>query len=355
MVKNAHELKDGTKRVKKIDLKQYAKKGKAWLLSSASPNYTKKAIKAYADKKKISTLIDDLAKEFLKGFVSNEGKVSGSRISLLPTGKKLARGGFSLFAKNLKFNFDDKYEWDVMYENASGSKTYLYAEDKIHLEKEKKAKLVDKFAKFYPKILKLLEKDLKKKKSVEHLALLTLIKTYIRVGNLEYYNHNGHKGLTTLQKKDIKIRNNDVTFDFVGKDGVPHVITKQFPSYYIAILTNRLTSIKPSQFVFAGVDNHPLHSSDFTDILYGYTKQHFYPHIIRSFHADITCKDFLTKNKNKKLSKGDVDQKLLEVASSLGHKKFNKKKKEWQISYKVTIDNYIRPKFVESMRKLIVK
>ena len=48
----------------------------------------------------------------------------------------------------------------------------------------------------------------------------------------------------------------------------------------------------------------------------------------------------------------DIDAKLFEVANELGHKKFNKKKNEWVLSYAVTIENYIRPIYVEKMKKL---
>ena len=48
--------------------------------------------------------------------------------------------------KNLKFNNGSNHDWDICYENTSGLKTYLYSEDKLHLEQEKKFKLVQKFS-----------------------------------------------------------------------------------------------------------------------------------------------------------------------------------------------------------------
>ena len=98
-------------------------------------------------------LIDEKQKEFLKGSINPENKISGARIKLLPNGILLARAGFSLFAKNLKFINDSNYDWDVCYENTSGFKTYLYSEDKLYLEQEKKFKLVQKFSENYNKII----------------------------------------------------------------------------------------------------------------------------------------------------------------------------------------------------------
>ena len=83
-------------------------------------------------------LIDEKQKEFLKGSINPENKISGARIKLLPNWTLLARAGFSLFAKNLKFNNDSNYDWDVCNENTSGLKTYLYSEDKLHLEHKKR-------------------------------------------------------------------------------------------------------------------------------------------------------------------------------------------------------------------------
>ena len=84
--------------------------------------------------------------------------------------------------------------------------------------------------------------------------------------------------------------------------------------------------------------------------MFDYTNKHFYPHIIRSFYADSNCKEFL--NKHEISTKEEVENKLLEVAKGLGHKKFNKKNNIWEVTYKVTVENYIRNKYYEEMKKL---
>lgn len=349
-------FENGTKRVKSKDLKLYEKKSSSWVQLENMQKHTKDAIEIYHQNKNIDILIDEISKDFLKGFLNTKNLPAGKRVKLLPSGKALARGGFSIFAKELILNTNaKKTQWDVCYTNTSGLKTYLYSEDKLELEHKKKAKLVDSFIKKYPEIVSKLERDLKTKKTIEYLALYTLIKTHIRVGNLEYYLSHKHKGLTTLQKQDISIdeKNKLVIFDFIGKDGVPQHIEKEFPKYYLEILKEILKKKKKDEFVFADKNNVPLHSSTFSDILYGYTKEHFYPHIIRSYYADTTIAMFLKKNRNKKkLTKKDVEAKFLEVANELGHKKFNKKKNDWVLSYNVTIENYIRPIYVEKMKKL---
>lgn len=348
-----HEFEDGTKRVKKKDLKQYEKSSSSWILCDDMCNSTKNAISLYMKNDNLEILKDELSKEFLKGFLTKDMIPSGKRVQQLPDGRKLARGAFSLFAKNLRFNFDGDFEWDVCYENTSGSMTYLYCEDKIHLEKKKKAKLVDKFMKNYEIIMQNLEKDLKKKKTTDYLALYTLVITKIRVGNLEHYNHLGHRGLTTLQKNNINIDGDIVTFDFIGKDAVPRRIEKEFPKFYIDILKELLLKKKKSDFIFADGNGLPLHSEHLSRILFEYTGEHFYPHIIRSYHADMKCKEFFKKRR--KAKKQEIIDKFKEIAQDLGHMKYNKKKGEWEVSYKVTVDSYIRPEYVQRMQKLYEK
>ncbi len=355
MAKKNYE--EGTKKIHATDMNEYVFLNKNWMVSKQTSDNIKKIIQKYLTKENINLILDDIYNKFIKGHLNQHGQVSGSRIRHLPTGKELAKGGFSIFAKNLTFNKNKRYLWDVSYENTSGLKTYLYSIDKIHLEKKKKAKIVDEFIEEYPNIIKKLEKDLKKTKKNKYLALYTMLHTYIRVGNLHHYKHLKHKVLTTLEKKDIKINNdNTCEFKFIGKDGVPQHIKKEFPEFYIKILKSKLEKLKNNEFVFTDEKtNLPLHSSDFSDILYRYTKKHFYPHIIRSFYADLTCKRFIDENKRKKLKRKHVNDCFLEIAANLGHKKYNKETKDWEVNFKITLDNYIRPKLVERMKKLYSK
>ena len=215
----------GTKRINYASLKLCIKTSTSWDFLDELSEDLNSIISQYSKNKTLHYLIDEKHPEFLKGSLSPENKISGERIKLLPEGTKLARAGFSIFAKNLRFNNDPNHEWDVCYENTSGLKTYLYSEDKIHLEQEKKFKLVQKFSENYNKIISNVENNLEK---IEYLALYTLLKTFIRVGNYDYYLKNSHKGLTTLLKRDISVEGDKILFDFIGKDGVPHHIKKNF-------------------------------------------------------------------------------------------------------------------------------
>ena len=333
----------GTKRINSVSHKLYIKTSTSWDFLDEISDDLKSIISQYSKNKTLKFLIDEKHPEFLKGSLSPENKILGERIKLLPEGSQLARAGFSIFAKNLRFNNDPNHEWDVCYENTSGLKTYLYSEDKIHLEQEKKFKLVQKFSENYKNIISNVENNLE---TIQYLALYTLLKTFIRVGNYHYFLKNSHKGLTTLLKRDISIDGKMVLFDFIGKDGVPHQITKEFPEDYVKQLKKILSSRKADDFVFTGINRKPLHSEDFSSIFFNITQEHFYPHIIRSHHADSVCLDYLEG----KTKIQDPEKLFLQIAKDLGHKKYNKKKEKWEISPNITIKSYIYPEYVKKIR-----
>ena len=107
-----------------------------------------------------------------------------------------------------------------------------------------------------------------------------------------------------------------------------------------------LSTKKIDDFVFAGSSGKPLHSADFSSILFQITQEHFYPHIIRSHHADSKCLKFLDGESEIE----DPEKLFLDIAKDLGHKKYNRKKEVWEISPNITIQNYIYPGYVEKIR-----
>lgn len=290
--------------------------------------------------------------DFYKGFLSPEIKPGGPRIRHLPNGKKIAGGGFSLFARKLQFNKSANEQWDVCYQNVSGLKTYLYSEDKIHLEQENKYRLVLEFEKNYKDMFRKLKKDILENHNLEHIALYVLLTTYIRVGCYHHYKKSGHKGLTTLQKKDIYIKDGKVIISYIGKDGIPQRIEKRYPLWFEKELEEKLEYLEDEDFVFANKFQEPFHSSVFSEILLNYTKEHFYPHIIRSHLADMMCQQFIDKNKNREVTKEEIQDLLFKIAEKLGHKRFDKTKNKWVLSSRVTQQSYIYPPLLERLKGL---
>ena len=340
----------GTIRIKFQTLQPVFKIANGWKNTNYTCENIKKIVGLFKAHENFDKLLDTKDESFLKGFLTKEGLVRGERINILPDGRVLDKA-FSLFSPHLTIHDEENSShWDVIYQNPNGKLAYVYTLDKDSKSKDKKYNLVKEFEEVLPKLEENLDKALERGEGMS-LVMETLLKTYMRVGSEIYYKRDGHKGLTTLKKKDIKIKNPEVTFSYIGKDGVPQKITKEFSQLYLLFLRERLNKIGKDDFVFADKKGNPLKD---TDIEMGFKKYcgiQFYPHIVRSYYATKTAENFLEEHKKPK--KKEVIEMYKEIANNLGHKKFSKKKNEWIPSYSVTIAHYISPKIVEKINKVV--
>ncbi len=311
----------------------------------------KKTIQLYKSHNNFTILKDTKNPKFLKGFLLPNNQASGARIPILPNNQRLDKA-FSLFASHLHLHDQDSHDhWDVLYQNKGGTWSYCYSLEKKQLHQQRKYKKVQEFAKLYNKLTTTVQRSLRKK---DHLALpmYTLLKTYMRIGNEVYYKAHNHKGLTTLKKQDITIKNNTVTFNYLAKDGVPRTIQQEFPKTYIQKLKTILRKKKANDFVFTNCKtNHPLRESEFKKAFKHYCGKEFYPHIVRSHYATSEVQKFLKAHR--KPTKEQVQQLYLDIAAHLGHKKFLKKENRWKNNYTVTINHYIQPQLIEKIKQRI--
>ena len=344
-----HSFEIGTVRFKKNG-KAFVKSKFGW---KRDRSYSaEKIVKLYKSNNNLTLLLDQKDKRWLKGFLTKEGEVRGGRIFLLPNGKKLDKA-FFLFASELRIHDQDSHDhWDVLFRNKGGTYAYCYTLEKKKEHSKKKFKKVWDFDKCYGKLLKNVEKGLRNKEDDLAVPMHTLLKTYMRVGNEVYYKAHGHKGLTTLKKKDIRIKGSVVSFNYLAKDGVPRLIEEKFSSVYVKRLKKLLDAAKRNEFVFTAPNSqHPLAEQYFKKAFLRYVGKEFYPHIIRSHYASKVVKDFL-KGK-RKISKEEMDRLFLDIAHHLGHRKFVKKKQQWEDSSSVTVSHYIQPELVEKVRSRI--
>lgn len=341
------ECEVGTIRIKTKDLKPYEKTKTSWKKSTEKFPLTKTVIELFKIHNNLKELIDTKNPSFLKGQLSPSKQIQGARLNILPNGKKLT-GAYSLFAKHLTIHDENTHDhWDAIYENPSGY-CYLYDEEKMKKHKDRKYSKVKAFEKIYPELEKKVIEGLQDKKDYMAVPIFTLLKTYMRIGNEIYYKLHGHKGLTTLSKDNVKIKGNIVTFKFLAKDGVPMTIVHEFPEIYIKRLKHDIKNNKP--YVFQSCSGNVLKETHFKRAFKRYCGKEFYPHIVRSFFATHETEEFLKHNK--KASKKEIQEFLTHVAHELGHRKFNKKTKEWKESYNVTIHHYIAPNLMEKLNKL---
>ena len=301
-------------------------------------------------------LIDKKDPRFLKGQLSADGKVQGSRVDMLPDAEKLEKA-YSLFSKNLIVHDQSTDDhWDVLYENIGGTLNYIYTIKKREEATRQKYKKVEIFEKRYPLIRKKAACSLKDPDDQIALPMYTLLKTYMRVGSEVYYKANGHKGLTTLTRHDIRITGDNVTFNYIGKDGVPITITESFPPTYIRRLKELLRGSGKSPFIFKNEQTkRPLNDTHFRCAFKRYCGEEFYPHIVRSYYATSKAKGFIEHKKQRKepATLQEIRELFIEIASKLGHKRYDKKRQEWVESYTVTVNHYIQPEIVTKIHALV--
>ena len=323
-------------------------KGKSYKKSKVKFPEAVEVAKFFKKHGKLNMIVDEKDSRFLKGGFSN-GKCIGARIKVLPDGRRLNKM-YSLFAPGLKVHDErSNIHWDVICRNPKGSYAYIYTVDKEASARKAKYKKVHEFGKRLPRLNRNLNKVLDK--DVLSLPMLILLKTKMRIGNEIYYRRNHHKGLTTLKKRDVGISGSNVSFDFIGKDGVPQKIVESFSKKIIDKLRSVLKSKKAGDFIFVDLNGQPLKDVAFEGGFEKYCGVKFYPHIVRSYYATKEAERFL---KRKKVSKDEVERFYLKVADKLGHKKFSKKTGDWENSYQVTLHHYIRPELVEKFASLCV-
>lgn len=112
-------------------------------------------------------------------------------------------------------------------------KQYIYHQKWIEASQQNKFdKLID-FGMKLPKLRSRVNYDLEGKipdlKRVLATVVWLLEHTFIRIGNEEYAKENDSFGLTTLRDKHVKIKGNDIRFEFKGKSGVQHSVEVDNP------------------------------------------------------------------------------------------------------------------------------
>jgi len=311
-----------------------------------------RTVHLYKSHANFNMLLDTKDQEFLKGHLTKDGNVGGARVKFLPDGRELNKA-FSLFSPHLTIHDEETNDhWDVIYQNPNGEFAHVYTIEKEKIAKNKKYSEVEEFKERLPKLTERLKKAIENNEMMA-LPLYTLLKTQMRIGNEHSYNTSGHQGLTTLTKKNIKVKNNKAKFHYLGKDGVPQEIEELFPSVYLVSLKRHIKPLKKHNFIFTTEIGRPLKSSHFEEAFEKYSGRKFYPHIVRSYYATEKVKDFLEKNNNP--TKDEVKELYNEIAERLGHKKFDKKVGEWKASHTVTVSHYIDPKLVDKINKIIMK
>ncbi len=352
--KKVKPMQPGTLRIRARGLQVVERTARSWKKSQRRFPEAMTVIGLFRAHNNFSFLIDAKDSRFLKGQLSPEGRCQGTRINILPDGRRLDKA-YSLFADQLTMHDETSNDhWDVLYRNPGGTYSYVYTLEKKAKATKRKYDTIKEFDRLYKKLESNVVKALNDRQDAFAVPMLTLMRTYMRVGNELYYKAHGHKGLTTLKKSDIRIKGRKVTFKYTGKDGVPRLITEEFPDAYVRRLKQMLRPLKPSSFVFVSRSSgHPLRDTDFEKAFQRYCGRKFYPQIVRAHYATKAALAYARTHRN--ITKKDARTLFLSIAEKLGHRRFSKKDGLWKDSYNVTTHYYIRPDVVEKINGLVRK
>ena len=171
--------------------------------------------------------------------------------------------------------------------DARGRKQYIYHADWRTARAEDKFGRMMEFGNALPRIRRQLRRDLAARGLTREKLLaavcLLLDQTLVRVGNEEYAQTNKSFGLTTLRNHHVRVKREEVTFEFQGKSAVHHSITVSDP--VLAKIIRKCLDV-PGQhlFQYIGEDGYA-HRID-SDSVNQYLKA--------ASKMDISAKDFRT-------------------------------------------------------------
>jgi DNA topoisomerase-1 len=110
--------------------------------------------------------------------------------------------------------------------DARGRKQYRYHAKWKELSHQAKYSRLVEFARSLPTIRRVVAADLRQTDLRKSKVLATVIqlleRTFMRIGNEEYARDNGSFGLTTLRDRHVRVRGQEICFEFVGKSGIKH-------------------------------------------------------------------------------------------------------------------------------------
>jgi len=171
--------------------------------------------------------------------------------------------------------------------DTGGKKQYILSQKWIQNAKTEKFNRMKKFIKdisaFKRRIQLPQQPDLTRENVIKLLFNL-LIDLNIRVGNEIYAEQNKTYGLTTLRQRHLKIKEQSLSLDFLGKSKINHVIT--IPFEYHDWFYKLKMGVDKNKPLFYYNDYRPVSSEELND----YLKRFMGP--------EYTCKDFRTYSAN---------------------------------------------------------
>ncbi|MBI1862662.1 DNA topoisomerase IB [Candidatus Microgenomates bacterium] len=161
-----------------------------------------------------------------------------------------------------------------------------------------------------------------KKKTVA-LILHIMMKRPIRIGNELYAETNNTYGLSTFEKRHVKVRGMRVTFDFVGKSNKKH--SRDIQDKVTAGFINELTGIAGTrlfQYIAKDGTARPVHPEDVNEYLRRVTGYRISAKDFRTWMGTLEAFHMLQKQElpaSNKETREDIKEAVETVADTLGN------------------------------------
>jgi DNA topoisomerase I len=210
-------------------------------------------------------------------------------------GKKLTRADLERI-ENLKIppawidvhiNPAAKGSVQAIGKDSAGRWQYLYHEKHVHLRERKKLVRLIEFAHNLPALRKTVASHLRlpglPRERVMASILRILSTSFIRPGSQVYADENGSYGIATLRPKHVRVKGDEIVFDFPGKSGVQQ--HREFRDRAVARIVRELLR-HPAREVFQYQNGE----GKFVDV----KRRHINDYIREVMGGNFTAKDFRT-------------------------------------------------------------
>ena len=171
--------------------------------------------------------------------------------------------------------------------DAAGRWQYLYHENHIRQQEQKKFERLLKFAESLPRMRKQVALHMAMpglgREKVMACILRILSTCFIRPGSQVYAAENGSYGIATLRRKHVKVKGDLVVFDFPGKHGQPQ--HRELRDRSVARIVKKLIEL-PGYEVFKYEDE----AGNLVDV----KRRHINQYIKEVMGAQFSAKDFRT-------------------------------------------------------------
>jgi DNA topoisomerase-1 len=204
-------------------------------------------------------------------------------------------------------------------------KQYIYHPCFIELAKKEKYKRLENFIDKLPVLNKSINEvlagpvDLSNKNYLVCIIVKILINTYSRIGNEVHTLENNTYGLTTLLKKHVDIKGDDITMNYIGKKKVQQNFI--FKDEICSKILKKLKTL-PGDRLFKTSDNQIIRSSDINEYLKEIMKGIYTSKDFRTYGSNLLLLKQLYKEKiplTDPEAKKTLNKCCNEVAEKIGH------------------------------------